>query len=88
MDIGGTAKKIQSLAEVAETLVEQFKALRERVIRLESTTDETHERVASLESQVAYQQELLEAIAVEHNIDPAEYTREEPEESEDDSAEN
>jgi len=69
MGIGGTAKKIQSLAERAEQLYEQLVELRERTIKLEESVDESTHRVRQLEVESEKQQVLLRAIAAEHGID-------------------
>lgn len=69
MALGGTAKKIQKLADTAETLYEQSKELQQRVINLEESVDESTERLDSLEVESEKQRVLLEAIAREHGID-------------------
>lgn len=84
MGLGSTAKKLQSLADVAEKLVEQFNALRKRVITLESTAQETNDRIERLESELSHQQALLEAVAAEHGIDPEEYAPDGTESTDDD----
>lgn len=86
MGLGTTAKKLQSLVDLAETLAEQIKSLRNRIVKLEAAADETHDRVAALEEELTYQQALVEAIAAEHDIDPAEYTPDTSESAEDDQA--
>lgn len=69
MGLGGTAKKIQALAERAEQTYEQMMELRERIVHLEESVDETNARVSGLRVESEKQRVLLEAIAEEHGID-------------------
>ncbi|QZA88712.1 hypothetical protein K0C01_00635 [Salinarchaeum sp. IM2453] len=69
MGLGSTAKKIQVLTETAETLLEQFKAVKERITGLEETADETNRRIKELEQKVEYQQEILTALAEKEDIE-------------------
>ncbi len=70
MGFGSTAKKLQTLADTAETLYQQLSDVRERMADLEATAQTTSERVEALETEVQQQRALLEAIATEHDIDP------------------
>lgn len=69
MGLGGTARKLQSLAERAEQLYEQLVALRERTIKLEESVDESTARVRQLEVESEKQRVLLRALAEEQGID-------------------
>lgn len=68
MGLGSTAKKLQRVADMAEDLVGRLNELRERVIQMEETVDETNERMADLERTHAEQRALLEAMAEQQNI--------------------
>jgi uncharacterized coiled-coil DUF342 family protein len=69
MGLGGTAKKIQKLADTAEELYRRINQLRDQVQEMQQTTVETRDRVDALESEVAEQRAILEAIAKEQGID-------------------
>ncbi|ESS08893.1 MAG: hypothetical protein A07HN63_01101 [uncultured archaeon A07HN63] len=69
MGFGDTAKKIQTLADTAEQMYGRLKALRTEVDATKQTVDETSERVQSLESELAEQRALLEAIGDELDVD-------------------
>jgi TolA-binding protein len=68
MALGGTARKIQKLADTAETLYEQSKELQQRVVNLEESVDESTQRLDRLEVEGEKQRVLIEAIAREHGI--------------------
>jgi chromosome segregation ATPase len=74
MGFGSTAKKLQRVTEVADKLYERFERLREQVNELTGTVEETNDRVASLEAELAEQRALLEALADEHDVDVATVT--------------
>ncbi len=69
MGFGSTAKKLQKVAEVADKLYERFERLREQVNDLADTVEETNERVADLEREVATQRAVLEALAEQDGVD-------------------
>ncbi|MDY7083357.1 MAG: DUF5798 family protein [Halobacteria archaeon] len=69
MGLGTTAKRIQQLADLAENLVQQSKELRNRVIGLEESVDETGERVETLETQLEEQRAIIEAMAEQQGVD-------------------
>lgn len=69
MALGGTAKKIQKLADTAEKLFEQIKELQQRMINVEESVDESTQRLDALEVESEKQRVLLEAIAKEHGVD-------------------
>jgi chromosome segregation ATPase len=69
MGLGSTAKKLQKVADLAEDLVGRLNELRERVIRMEETVDETSNEVASLEDELAEQRAILEAVAEGEGVD-------------------
>lgn len=69
MGLGSTAKKLQKVADMAEDLVGRLNELRDRVIRMEETVDETSNEVASLERELAEQRAILEALAEGEGVD-------------------
>ncbi len=71
MGLGSTAKKLQTLTDTAETLYEQLGDLRDRVVGLEQTTEDTNERIERLETELEQHRAILEAIAEEQDIDLA-----------------
>jgi septal ring factor EnvC (AmiA/AmiB activator) len=69
MGLGSTAKKVQLIAEKAESTYDQLMKLRDRMTRLENTLEETGDRVATLERENEAQRVLLEELAAEQGID-------------------
>lgn len=69
MGLGSTAKKLQNLVDVAEDLYNRVNDLRDRLVRMEETIDETNETVASMEADLAELQAVTEAIADDQGID-------------------
>lgn len=78
MGLGSTAKKLQTLTDTAESLYEQLGDLRDRIVGLEQTTEDTNERIDHLEAELEQQRAVLEAIAEDRDIDLDDIT--EPEE--------
>lgn len=69
--IGGVADKVARVVELAEVLYDRVSELREQVEELRSTTRETRDRVAALETELADQRALLEALAEAEGVDVA-----------------
>jgi len=69
MGLGGTAKKVQQMADIAEKLVARFKELRDEVMALREQLDDTNDRVQDVESELDSQRKLLEALAEKEGID-------------------
>jgi archaellum component FlaC len=69
MGLGGTAKKLQKVTEMAEDVYTRLNDLRDQVIEMRETTQETKERVDRLERESAEMRALLEALAEEQGID-------------------
>lgn len=69
MGLGGTAKKIQLLAEKAEQMYEKLNELRTEVERTQDTVNGTAERVQRLEVEMAEQRAVLDAVAEEIGVD-------------------
>jgi predicted transcriptional regulator len=69
MGLGGTAKKLQKIAEMAEDVYQRLNEMREELRLTKETVEETKNRVDSLDSEVAEQRALITAIAEEQGID-------------------
>lgn len=69
MGIGGTAKKLQKVAEMGEELYKRINDLRAQVSEMRETVTATHERVDRLENEVAEQRAILKALAEHEGID-------------------
>ena len=69
MGIGGTAKKLQKVAEMAEDVYKKLNELRVQIVEVRETVDETKQRVDRLEAENAEQRAILEALAEEQGID-------------------
>ena len=83
MGLGATAKKIQMLSDTAEDLYRKLTEVLERVRGIETSIEETNERVTTIEYRLDQQRALIEAIAVEYDLDVEEILAEvEPSETE------
>ncbi|WP_178916668.1 DUF5798 family protein [Natronomonas gomsonensis] len=69
MGLGGATKKLQKVADMGEELYARMNELREQIVEVRETVQDTHERVAALENKVDQQAALLEAIAESEGID-------------------
>lgn len=69
MGLGGTAKKIQMLADKAEQMYQKLNELREEVEETQTTVKDTASRVNHLENEMAEQRAVLDAIAEEVGVD-------------------
>ncbi|AUX10180.1 hypothetical protein AArcSl_2560 [Halalkaliarchaeum desulfuricum] len=69
MGLGGTAKKIQTLADTAEKMYQRLNELREQVQATQESVTDTTDRVKRLENEMAEQRALLNAVAAELDID-------------------
>ncbi|MDH5020773.1 DUF5798 family protein [Halobacterium rubrum] len=69
MGFGSTAKKLQKVTEMADKLYERFEKLREQVSDLTGTVEETNDRVADLEAELAEQRAIVEALAERRGVD-------------------
>jgi uncharacterized coiled-coil DUF342 family protein len=67
--LGNAGQKITRIVDLAEELYERVVELREQVSELRETTQDTHDRVAGLENEVAAQRALLEALAETEGLD-------------------
>jgi len=76
MNIPQAAKRLQQLGDLVEKLIQQSNELRDRMIGVEETVEDTNEsvedtneRVEALERSVQRQEAILEALAAEQGID-------------------
>jgi DNA anti-recombination protein RmuC len=73
MGLGSTAKKLQKVVDMADELYSKISDLRDQMNEIRKTIETTNERVGSMESDLARQRELLEAIAENEGIDVDDY---------------
>lgn len=69
MGLGSTAKKLQKVVDMADELYSKIGELRDQMNEIRETIETTNERVGSMESDLAQQRALLEAIAENEGID-------------------
>jgi len=70
MGLGSTAKRLSKVADVAEDIYGRIQQLREEVDATRETVEDTNERVATLEAELAEQRAIVEALAAERGVDP------------------
>ena len=73
MNIGAVIERVQKVGDLLEKLIEQSNELRDRVIRLEENAEDTTDRVAVLDAELGRQTALLEAVAEDAGVDPADH---------------
>ncbi len=76
MGLGGTAKKLQKVTEMAEDVYTRLNDLRDQVVQMRETTQETSDRVDRLEREAAEMRALLDALAEKEGIDVESVTAE------------
>lgn len=69
MGLGGTAKKLQRMIDMAEQTYHRLNEVREQLTSLRETVERTGAQVADLEAEQRDQRALLEALADEQGID-------------------
>jgi archaellum component FlaC len=69
MGLGGTARKLQKVTDMAEDVYTRLNDLRDQVVEMRETTQETSDRVERLERESAEMRALLEALAEKEGID-------------------
>jgi peptidoglycan hydrolase CwlO-like protein len=69
MGLGSTAKKLQTLADTAEKLYSRMNDLRTQLVETQETVQESTERLDRLESEMAEQRAVLDALAREQGLD-------------------
>ncbi|MFW6384953.1 MAG: DUF5798 family protein [Halodesulfurarchaeum sp.] len=68
MGLGGTAKKLQKVVDVADELYARINDLREEMATIRDRIDSTNEQVDQLEGELAEQRVLLERIAEANGV--------------------
>ena len=76
MGLGGTAKKLQKVTDMAEDVYTRLNDLREQIVEMRETTQETSDRVDRLEREAAEMRALLDALAEAEGIDVESVTAE------------
>ncbi|MFC6732196.1 MULTISPECIES: DUF5798 family protein [unclassified Haladaptatus] len=69
MGLGGTAKKLQKVADTAEELYRRLNELREQIQALRAQVETTGEKVDSMEATIERQQVILAALAEKQGLD-------------------
>jgi DNA repair ATPase RecN len=69
MGLGNTAKKLQRVADMAETLYEKVDELRAQVNEVKTHVETTSQRVERIERDLDEQRAVLDALAREQGID-------------------
>jgi flagellin-like hook-associated protein FlgL len=69
MGLGGTAKKLQKVVDMADDLYAKISDLREELVAVRNSIDETKDRVSSVETELQEQRVLLERIAEAEGVD-------------------
>lgn len=82
MGLGGTAKKLQKVVDVADELYARINELRQEMATIRDRIDSTNEQVVGLERELAEQRVLLERLAEANDVDIAIELEEEKEEIE------
>ena len=76
MGLGGTAKKLQKVTDMAEDVYTRLNDLRDQIVEMRETTQETSDRVDRLERETAEVRALVEALAEKEGIDVERVTAE------------
>lgn len=71
MGLGGTAKKLQKVVDVADELYARINDLKDDITAVRNSIDETNQRVSNIEDELSEQRELLERIAEAGGVDVA-----------------
>jgi uncharacterized protein Yka (UPF0111/DUF47 family) len=71
MGLGGTAKKLQKVADMAEDVYAKLTALREEVEETRETVETTAERTERLEAELAEQRALIDRLLEAQGVERA-----------------
>jgi predicted nuclease with TOPRIM domain len=69
MGFGSTAKKLQQVVDMAEDVYTRLNQLREQMSEMRETVVETRDRVDELDTELAEQRAILNALAEERGVD-------------------
>ena len=76
MGLGGTARKLQKVTDMAEDVYTRLNDLRDQIVEMRETTQETSDRGDRLERETAEVRALVEALAEKEGIDVERVTAE------------
>lgn len=85
MGLGSTARKLQMLSDTAEELYKKIGQILERIQQIETSIEDSSDRLDDIERRLARQEALLEALAEANDVDVS--AIEMPEVAEDEPAE-
>ncbi|MFB6132435.1 MAG: DUF5798 family protein [Halanaeroarchaeum sp.] len=86
MGFGSTAKKLQSVVDMADELYSKINELREQMNEMRETIETTNERVEAIDAELDEQRAILEALAENEDVDVPAGDRKETETDETDRA--
>lgn len=69
MGLGGTAKKLQKVVDIADELYAKIGDLREEMATIQSRIESTNQQVSDLEDELDEQRVLLERLAEANDVD-------------------
>lgn len=69
MGFGSTAKKLQSVVDMADELYSKLGELREQMSAMRETIETTNDRVEAIETELEDHRAILEAIAEAEGVD-------------------
>ncbi len=69
MGLGGATRKLQKVADMGEELYSRINELREQILEMRETVQETNARVAAVENRLDGQTAILEALAEKEGLD-------------------
>lgn len=68
MGLGGATKKLQKVADMGDELYSKINELRDQILEMRETVQDTNQRVNALENKVDQQGAILEALAEHEGI--------------------
>ncbi|GAD53237.1 hypothetical protein MBEHAL_1997 [Halarchaeum acidiphilum MH1-52-1] len=69
MGLTSTANTVSKLSDLAEKLYKRVESVRQQVQAMSDTVDETNDRIAGVERELAEQRAIVEAVAAENGVD-------------------
>lgn len=69
MGLGGATKKLQKVADMGDELYSRINELREQILEMRETVQDTNQRVNALENKLDQQGAILEALAEKEGVD-------------------
>lgn len=68
MGLGGATKKLQKVADMGDELYSRINELREQILEMRETVQDTNQRINALENKVDQQNAILEALAEKEGL--------------------